>query len=67
MLIHESDLEAPKLRHPILRSLSEIDAERVANGGHIHEYRKVPKSERTDRLHFVCTMMRCECGDEFTL
>lgn len=30
---------------------------------HVHDYRKVPKSERTDRLTFVCAMFRCECGD----
>lgn len=34
---------------------------------HEHEYRRVPKGERTDRLRFVCTMYRCSCGDSYTV
>jgi hypothetical protein len=49
-------IEAPK---PELRSLTE-EAE------HVHQFRRVPKSQRTDRLTFVCTLYRCVCGEEMT-
>jgi len=34
---------------------------------HVHIYRRVPKSERTDRMKFVCGMFKCECGDWYWL
>lgn len=35
---------------------------------HVHDYREVPRNERTDRLRFVCAMYRCiGCGDSYKL
>lgn len=33
---------------------------------HVHDHKRVPKSERTDRLKFTNTIYRCECGDVVT-
>lgn len=60
----EQASDVPSLRHPILRSLTEADTEPE----HVHSYLEVPRSERTDRLKFVCTMKRCAgCGDTYTI
>lgn len=52
---------APPLRAPVLRSLSE------AAEIHEHTYERVPNSERTDRLRFVCSRFECVCGDYYTV
>jgi hypothetical protein len=61
----ESELEPPKLVAPRLQSLSEAHIDPL---DHVHDYRKVPNGERTDRLRFVCSMFRCAgCGDSYLM
>lgn len=34
---------------------------------HVHDFKRVPGSERNDRLRFCATMFRCdECGESYT-
>lgn len=52
---------APAVVAPILRSLSEAAEEETE---HVHDHKRVSKSDRTDRLRFVNTIYRCACGDQ---
>src|SRR6185503_3259176 len=45
----------------VQRQTAESTAER--KNEHVHSFREVPNSQRTDSLRFACTMKACDCGE----